>query len=327
MCPPAPVAERGKLRVTVDPQLETLIEIELPTGDSVAVHRRRFVGEVGPHVALVAGVRGDTPEGTRVLYSVGRHLQTVADRITGTIDLYPCVNPLAAHLGARNWPGLDVDLNRRFPGREEGHAPDRVVAALLAAVRGADQVIELRGAHPAFRQAPHARVSAGCPVSVERAMQANVRALWRVEGPPNPGTFEEALPSLIGLEGGAGNRLTEGVGLELGDGVLNLLAVMGLIPESDLPFHWAAIQRPIVVGDARVVDVRTGRGGLFLPTVGLWAEVAAGDVLGEVIEPVSGALREEVRAAVAGRVLAQREEPVVYPGNLVARLVATEEEA
>ena len=310
------------LGVNVPPQLDTLIEIELPAGDAVAVHRRRFVGEVGPHVVLVAGVRGDTPEGTRVLYTVGRHLESVADRIVGTIDLYPCVNPLAAHLGARNWPGLDVDLNRRFPGRADGHAPDRVAAALVEAVRTADQVVELRGGHPSFRQAPHARVVASSPLAAERAAQANVRALWKIEASPTPGTLESVLPDLIGLEGGAGNRLTDGVGLELGDGVLNLLAVMGVIPESDLPFHWAAIQRPLVVSDAEVHDVRTGRGGLFLPVLACWAEVREGDVLGEVIEPISGVCLEAVRAPVAGRVLALREEPVVYPGNLVVRLAA-----
>ncbi len=301
--------------------LEVLIEIELPTGDVVGVHRRRFAGGVGPHVVLVAGIRGDTPEGTRVLHAVGRHLESVADRLTGTVDLYPCLNPLAAHQGARNWPGLDVDLNRRFPGRHDGHAPDRVAARFMAEVEGADQVIELRGAHPAFRLAPHARVGKDQLVAVERASTANVRALWTSSASPGAGSLEEAIPGLIGLLGGVGNRLTDGVGLELADGLLNLLAVMGVIPEEDLPFHWAAVQRPAVVDDEHVVDLRSMRGGLFIPAVGAWAEVDAGDVVGEVIEPISGEVREELRAPAAGRVLALREEPVIYPGNLVCRLV------
>ncbi len=303
--------------------LETLCEIELPTGDAVAVARRRFVGGEGPHVVIVAGLRGDTPEGTRVVHTVGRHLATVADLIRGTVDLYPCVNPLAAHQGARNWPGFDVDLNRRFPGRADGHAPDQVAAALYAALRPAGQIIELRSAHPAFRQCPQARVRADRPGAVELAGQSNVRCVWRYAAEPAAGSLDDVFPDMIGLEGGSGNRLTEGVGLELADGVLNLLAVLGALPEDQLPFHWAAIQRPIIVEDAGMFDVRTTRGGLFLPTLGVWAEVEAGAILGEVIEPISGEVREEVRAPVAGRLLAQRAEPVVYPGNLVARMVAT----
>lgn len=311
------------LQAAVSQTLETLCEIELPTGDAVAVARRRFVGGDGPHVVILAGLRGDTPEGTRVVHTVGRHLASVASLVRGTVDLYPCVNPLAAHQGARNWPGFDVDLNRRFPGRADGHAPDQVAAALFAALRPAAQIVELRSPHPAFRQCPLARVRADRPVAIELAVQANVRCVWRYAVDPAPGSLDDVFPDMIGLEGGSGNRLTEGVGLELADGVLNLLAVLGALPEDQLPFHWAAIQRPISVNDDGIFDVRSTRGGLFLPTLGVWSEVEAGAVLGEVIEPISGEVREELRAPISGRILAQREEPVVYPGNLVARMVAT----
>ena len=302
--------------------LEETCSIELPTGEEVGVYRRRFRGGEGPHVAVVAGVRGDTPEGTRVAHAVARHLRSVHERLRGTVDVYPCVNPLAAHHGARNWPAFDLDLNRRFPGRADGHAPDRVAYALVTALRPADQVIELRGAHPAFREETQAHVRADHPVAQERAMRANVRVVWKrssdIEG---SGTLAAQLPGLIQLEGGSGNRLTEGVGIELCDGVLNLLVVIGVLPEEDLPFHWAAIQRPIVATDFDVVRVRADRGGLFLPHGRTWAEIAAGDALGEVVDPISGDTREIVLAPISGRVMAMREQPVVYPGTLVARIV------
>lgn len=304
-------------------RLEELCAIELPTGDSVAVHRRRFVGSDGPHVAIVAGVRGDTPEGTRLAHAVGTWLRANQDRLRGMVDVYPCVNPLAAHHGSRTWPGFDLDLNRRFPGDAAGHAPDRVAHALLEAVRGALQVIELRGAHPAFREETQAHVRDDQPVAFERALRSNVRVVWRRASPlRGAGTLASELPSLLSLEGGTGNRLTDGVGLELCDGVLNLLVTLGILPEDGLPFHWAAIQRPMVATDADVVRVRATRGGLFLPYGRMWAELQAGDPLGEVVDPVAGDTREIVAAPIAGRVLALREQPVVYPGSLVARLVA-----
>ncbi|MDP2305295.1 MAG: succinylglutamate desuccinylase/aspartoacylase family protein [Pseudomonadota bacterium] len=305
-------------------RLEEICSIELPTGEAVGVHRRRFTGGAGPHVAVVAGVRGDTPEGTRVAHAVGRHLSAHHERLSGTVDIYPCVNPLAAHHGARHWPAFDLDLNRRFPGRADGHAPDRVARALTDAVRSADQVIELRGAHPAFREETQAHIRHDQPIALERALRANVRVVWRrsadLEG---TGTLAGEVPGLICLEGGVGNRLTDGVGLELCDGVLNLLVVLGVLPEDALPFHWAAIQRPLVATDADVVRVRATRGGLFLPAGRMWAEVEAGAPLGEVVDPIAGETREIVTAPIAGRVLALREQPVVYPGSLVARLVAS----
>lgn len=303
-------------------RVEPICTVSLPTGEDVAVCRRRF-GQGGPRVAVVAAVRGDTPEGTRVAHTVGQFLATVSDRLTGTVDIYPCVNPMAADHGARHWPAFDVDLNRRFPGRADGHAPDRLAAALVDALRGADQVVELRGAHPAFREETQAQVRGADPAVLDRAMRANVRVVWRrAPAGEGDGTLASAVPGLISLEGGVGNRLTAGVGRELADGVLNLLVVLGVLPEADLPFHWAAIQRPVLAGDEDVHRVRATRGGLFLPGGALWAELDAGDPLGEVVDPVRGEVLEVVRAPVSGRVLAQREQPVVYPGSLVARMVS-----
>jgi predicted deacylase len=101
----------------------------------------------------------------------------------------------------------------------------------------------------------------------------------------------------------------------------DLLVEMKVLPDSDLPFHWAAIRRAQVATDADVVRVRAERGGLFLPGSAVWAEVEAGAPLGEVVDPLAGEVREVLRAPVAGRVLAVREQPVVYPGSLVARIV------
>jgi predicted deacylase len=302
--------------------LEEICQIELPTGEEVGVVRRRFTGGPGPHVAIVAAVRGDTPEGTRVAHAVARHLRLNHDRLTGTVDVYPCVNPLAAHHGARNWPGFDLDLNRRFPGRADGHAPDRVAYALTQSLRPVDQVIELRGAHPAFREETQAHVRADQALALERAVHANVRLVWKRGGDiEGTGTLASQVPGMICLEGGRGNRLTEGVGNELCDGVLNLLVVLKVLPEDNLPFHWAAIQRPALATDDDVVRVRATRGGLFLPQSKAWTEVAEGDVLGEVVDPIGGEAREAVVAPAAGRVLAVGEQPVVYPGSLVARIV------
>jgi predicted deacylase len=294
----------------------------LPSGEEISVVRRQFSGGEGPRVALLAALWGDTPEGTRVLHNVGRHLAQHVDSLVGTVDIFPCVNPLAAHHGKRNWPGMDVDLNERFPGRADGHAPDRVAAALLDAVGTADCVVELRGGHPAFRQACQARVQAEQTVARERAAACNVRMVWARAAPPEPGSLADSLPSLICLEGGVGHRLTENVGLELSDGVLNLLALLGVLPEDKLPFHWAAIQRPVLADDETVLDIRANRGGLFLPTSEVWAELAEGAALGEIVDPLTGELRETLYAQHAARVVAQREQPVVYPGNLLLRIVA-----
>lgn len=291
-------------------------------------------------MCVVAGLRGDTPEGVRICHAVGRFLERIEPTMRGTVDLFPCINPLAAHRSVRAWPSFDLDPNRRFPGRADGHAPDRVIAALVDALAGADQILVLKGAHPAFRESPQAQVWAGSKIAADRARWCNVEVLWRQGDAEHDSIAEGSLrarfPDAIELEGGCGNRLTAGVGETLRDGVLNLLSVLEVIPDDDLPFHWAAVQRPRVVSDDEVLRLRAARGGLFHPMRQVGELVVSGDAIGEVVDPISGELLEEIRCpdpqdgpegharGAEGLILAVREQPVVLPGTLVARLVLPE---
>ena len=273
-------------------------------------------------MVIVAGIRGDAPEGIRVAHKVANALTAIEDRLVGTVDIYPCANPLAAHSGNRLWPFFDVDLNRMFPGKSDGHPPDRVAHALYNDVRGASQVIELRGARAAFSEVPHAQVRHRDESAAELAASANVRLVWaRRPGPAAAGTFAHQFPGTIVLEGGTGNRFRAGIGETLAEGVLSLLSRVGIISEEDLPFHWAGLSRPVQVSDDQVLRLRAQSGGLFLPHGEIWSEVSKGDMLGEVIDPSSGEIREEIRSAEDGRIMAMRDRPVVYPGSMVARVV------
>ena len=97
---------------------------------------------------------------------------------------------------------------------------------------------------------------------------------------------------------------------------------MGVLAESDLPFHWAAISRPVLVQDSHVFRVRAERSGLFMPEFRVWSEVEHGVTLGSVIDPEDGSVLERIESPATGRVMAVREHPVVYPGTMVARVVA-----
>lgn len=305
--------------------MSAVIQVELPSGDELAIIRRRFGrgGPGAPRVAIIAGIRGDAPEGIRVAHRVAKALEALEDRLTGLVDVYPCVNPLGAHQGMRHWPFFDVDLNRRFPGHEHGHQPDRVAHALLADVRGATQVIELRGAREAFSEVIHAQVRERDTAAAELAMGANVALVWaRKPGPAATQTFAHQFPGTIVLEGGTGNRLSPAVGKDLEEGVIHLLTQVGALAEADLPFHWAAMARPVVVQDPQVFRVRAERSGLFMPEFRVWSEVEHGATLGHVIDPEDGSVLERIDSPATGRVMAVREHPVVYPGTMVARVVA-----
>ena len=62
--------------------IKPIIEVELPSGDVLPVVRRRFQGSTpGPRVSIVAGIRGDAPEGIRVVHQVAELLESAEDHL------------------------------------------------------------------------------------------------------------------------------------------------------------------------------------------------------------------------------------------------------
>lgn len=297
-----------------------VIQVELPSGSEIGIVRRRFGarGASGPRVALVAGLHGDAPEGMAVAWRVGALLEAHEDTLRGTVDIYPCCNPLAAHHGTRLWPFFDVDLDRLFPGSPEGHPPDRVADALCQSVAGADQVLEIRGPSPGFREALTASVRQRDSSALVLAQRAETAAVClRAPGPDALGSFAYQHPGAVVLSGGSCGRITPGVGDALARSVLNMLGALGVVvPPPPEPLHL-----PSPLSAEQVRPLRTAHGGLFLPMAPLWEPLREEAVIGAVIDPATGAELELIRAPAAGRLLAILEQPVVFPGSAVAQLV------
>ena len=241
--------------------------------------------------------------------------------LRGCVDIYPCANPLAAHHGTRRWPFFDADLNRLFPGRPDGHPPDRVAFHLVENLQGVDLVVELRGANQAFREVVQAHVRAGATRETELAMHTNVEVVWeRTPGPSASAEFATQFGTSIALEGGTGSRLTSGVGKELSDGVMRLLLALDMVDAVEVG-ALGPQRNPRRVTDAEVHRIGVEHGGIFLPALDLGQAVRAGDILGRVVDPMISMDLEVIRSPVAGRVMAVREQPVVHPGSMVVRVV------
>lgn len=311
----------------------SIYTIRLPSGGTLPVNRYRFGNGEGPRVSFVAGIRGDAPEGIRVAFRLIRALEALEPMLVGSIDVYPCVNPIAAEQGARLWPSFDLDQNRQFPGKPDGHPPAQLAHALLSDLQDTSLLVELRGARPGFEELPQAMIQDQYgemnlypDVSLlDVARQCNTSIVWRRQsGRSASRTLAYQFPQAIVLEGGQGNRLTSSVGEVLGDGCLYLLTRTGVLPEAQLPFPWVAMDDPQIAFDSSIHRIRTERAGLFLPSVGLQAVLSPGDEIGVVVDPRVGKVVEQIVATVPSSLIAIRNQPVVTPGEMVARLFQQE---
>jgi predicted deacylase len=86
-----------------------------------------------------------------------------------------------------------------------------------------------------------------------------------------------------------------------------------------------ASKKPIVSDNADdVCFLNAASGGLFIPDVKHWEELQKGDRIGRIIDPLSGAVLQEVESPVDGILFTIREYPIVDEGSLLGRLLKKE---
>ena len=99
---------------------ETVASLSLAVHEKLELKKNRLSplpgNDSGKRICVVTGVHGDELEGQYVVYLLNRRIQAHPELLTGTVDIYPAVNPLGINTIQRGIPLFDLDMNRIFPG-------------------------------------------------------------------------------------------------------------------------------------------------------------------------------------------------------------------
>jgi predicted deacylase len=234
----------------------------------------------GPHLLVTAGVHGGEYCGIE-----GAHAFLAAlspDRLHGRVTVLPLCNPPAFY-AKRQYvvPDDGVNLNRVFPGREDGTLAERLAHAIMTLARTATHWVDLHSGdlHEALlpfviyspegppavaEEARRMALAYGIPVVVESAS---------IGGGTYQAAAQAQIPAILPESGQTGLVDPESVARHR-DGLLNLCRVIGLLQEPPVEFSsmtyrqniWVrapydALQRPVIrVGE----QVRAGQPGAVL---------------------------------------------------------------
>ena len=81
------------------------------------------------------------------------------DKLNGTIDIYPALNPLGIDTISRGIPNFDLDMNRIFPGNPNGSMAEYTAYKVLEDLKGADMVIDIHSSNIFLREVPQVRIN------------------------------------------------------------------------------------------------------------------------------------------------------------------------
>lgn len=297
-----------------------------PRGDGTSIRLPLLVVNglhEGSTLVVSGGVHGDEYEGPEAIRRVWGKLDPA--QLKGTFLSVPVVNVPAFEVGAREGPVDHLNMNRIFPGRQDGFVSERIAHIFFhEVVLKADYFLDLHAGGKAFAMAPmvvyleegdeefRAR-------EVALAKAAGVDLMWKGRGAwaaANVMAVRHGIPAIL-AEIGQEGRCSESMVELASRTIMNLMYHAGMMEGTlQLPER-----RMIVKG----TYLHSQAGGTFHAKAQVREAVGRGDTVG-VITDLLGEIVETVKAPYDGIICSIRTFPAIRPGEwtvFVGELVET----
>lgn len=307
--------------------IQEVAKVELPFDETLRIKKHRLQPEIlsgcEKRISIVTGIHGDELEGQYVCYELSRRIHEEKGMLSGIVDIYPAINPLGVDSITRGIPMFDLDMNRIFPGNKEGSMAEYVAAKVIEDITGSDVCIDIHASNIYLKELSQVRVSEMTAKElVPLARRLNIDYIWVHQAATVlESTLAHSLNSIgtktLVVEMGVGMRITKDIGNQLVDGIFVLMKDLGIWQGEVI-----TPRRPIESEDGNVHFLNAAASGIFLPSTSHCKEVKNGELVGEIVDPLSGKVLQKVYSPCNGLVFTLREFPVVYEGSLVGRILA-----
>ena len=304
--------------------IKDIFVTQLPIDESLRIRKNVIRGGRGEgRVCIVTGTHGDELEGQMVCYEMGRILREHGEDLDGTVEIYPALNPLGIDVGQRGIPNFDLDMNRIFPGNPCGTMAEQAAYAIVEDLKGADLVLDIHSSNLYLRETPQVRINV---LDEERlvplAEWLNMDFVWIhdaatvLESTLAHSLNSTGTPCLV-VEMGVGLRINHKMCSRLVSGILRLMRHLG-VWKGDIGA--LSLHESIVCKGDKVTFLNAETSGVFLTDLKCGVYVNPGELIGEIVSPLTGEVLSSVVSPCRGYLFTIRAYPIVYEGSLMARI-------
>ncbi|MGF2734470.1 succinylglutamate desuccinylase [Marinobacter sp. DUT-1] len=271
----------------------------------------------GPTLCLTGAIHGDELNGIEIIRRTVYDLNP--DKLNGRVVGIPIVNLPGFQQGSRYLPDRR-DLNRHFPGSEDGSLADRIAHSLFEnIIRRCNMLVDIHTGSLKRTNLPQLRADMNNPDVATFTQGFDRMAVVHSTG--SPGMLRtaavEAGITTVTLEAGESHRIQEH---QIEAGVNSLTSLME---------KQGMISRMFVWGDPEPIYydsdwIRAAHGGILFSEVKLGDRVTEGEILGYVADPITNA-QHPIRSSANGRIIGMAVDQVVMAG-FAAYHIGTEAE-
>ena len=305
--------------------IQEVVSVDLPVHERLVIKKNRLEPEnmtgKEKRISIVTGTHGDELDGQYICYEIIKKIQMYPEKLKGIVDIYPDVNPLGIDMGSRGIPMFDLDMNRVFPGDNNGAVAEYTAAGLIDDIIGSDFCLDIHSSNIFLKEMPQLRMTEeNKDKLLPYAKKLNADFIWIYSSK----TVLDAtlayshnnmgVPTLV-AEMGVGHRINNEYCQQLIEGIFNLMTELEVW--DDAPVN---VRNSIVSTEGQVSFISAAGSGIFVSSINSMGTIGMGTHIGDIIEPITGKVIQRIESPTDGIIFSLREHPVVYKGALIARV-------
>ena len=292
-----------------------------PYRDNFRITGYRF-GEGAKTLAIVGAMRGDEVQQQYICSQLVSRLTLMEQR--GEIAeghsllVIPSCNPFSMNVSRRFWAMDSTDINRMFPGYDQGETTQRIAAAIFTALCGFEYGLQLASYYVPGDFIPHVRMLKTGYEDTQTARLFGMKYVTTCKPRPFDTTLLNYNWQLWGTKAfsvyaGQTSQIDLKTCSETIDAILRMMQRTGIVCHGSL----AAAYESVVIDEAELLHVKARHAGIFYRLVNAGSRVFPGESLAHIIDPYNGQILNEVKATAEGIVFFAHNRPVVLQNALL----------
>ena len=305
---------------------EILFQMKSTYRDDFKIEGYRF-GSGEDTVCIVGPMRGDEVQQQYICSQIVRQLQQIESAggmgRSKSVLVIPSCNPFSMNVGRRFWAMDGTDINRMFPGYDQGETTQRIAAAIFKHLEGFVYGLQLASFYVPGEFVPHVRMLRTGYEDVDSAMHFGLP--YVTVRKPLP--FDTTLlnynwqiwnTSAFSLYAGRTDTIDADDSRLAVDAVLRFLSSIGVIQHTlSVPGYQSAF-----LDEDTLVTISAQKAGLYERLHRAGDTVQAGQVLARILHPYDGRVLQEVRSPHDGIIFFTHHRPLVLQNALLYRIIA-----
>lgn len=302
-----------------------ILRMKSPFRDDFVIEGFLFGGEAKT-AAIVGSMRGDEIQQLFVASQVVKNLIALEQQGAISPDVgilvIPTVNPFSLNVQKRFWAMDNTDINRMFPGYDQGETTQRIAAALFEAVRDYQWGVQLASYYLNGNFTPHVRIMRTGYEDVAAAEAFGLPYVYRYDPAPFDSVVLNYNWQIFGAKAysvysGSTEVVSHDMAKQSWQAILRFLGSLGAI-EAHLPPG----ARPLVFESSSLSTVSTEHAGMLYSKVSVGECVRSGDCLAKVLDPITGATLQVVKAPADGVVFFAHTKPLVHQHSRLFQILS-----